>query len=114
MVLFFDEFDVIHDDNATEACSSMLSVIRAIRNDLTRGIENKTHVIHPIVSIGTYAILMLNQTHPTLSPFNISDNFQNRSLSMGKVFELYYEFAKDRSLTIDDRVMEDIFLKTNG
>ncbi|KAG0055760.1 hypothetical protein BGZ83_007485 [Gryganskiella cystojenkinii] len=114
VILFFDEFDKLHQVAATEACSSILSAIRDIRNEPSRGMKEPKHVIHSVVSIGTYAILQLNQKNPALSPFNSSDNFQNTSLSLDQVRELYHEFAKDRQRTIEGRVIEDIFLQSNG
>ncbi|KAG0165203.1 hypothetical protein DFQ28_001499 [Apophysomyces sp. BC1034] len=114
VVIFFDEFDKLRQDDASAACSSMLATIRGIRNDPARTQEKPESRIHSIIAIGTYAILMLNRSHPELSPFNISDNFRNKGLTEEQVRELYYEFAKDRNMTIDDRVIEDIHQKTNG
>ncbi|KAI1302992.1 hypothetical protein EDD11_005445 [Mortierella claussenii] len=111
LVIFFDEFDALFSDGAAEACSSMLSTIRTIRNDPNRW---TTGAVHSIVSIGTYAILQLNQTNRALSPFNISDNFRNTSLSRDQVRELFHEFADDRDTSIDDNVIENIFVKTGG
>ncbi|KAF7730082.1 hypothetical protein EC973_003028 [Apophysomyces ossiformis] len=114
VVIFFDEFDKLLQDNSAYVCSSVLEIIRHIRNNSYKTGEHRKYVIHSIVSIGTYATLRLNQTQQAFSPFNTSENFQNESLSMDQVLKLYQEFAKDRSMTIDDRVIEDIFLKTNG
>ncbi|KAI1319084.1 hypothetical protein EDD11_004973 [Mortierella claussenii] len=97
-----------------EASSSLLSAIRAIRNDPSKGTKQPTHVIHSVVSIGTYAILQLNQTNLALSPFNANDNFQNIGLSVDQVRSLYHEFAEDRRITIEDEVIDDIFLACNG
>ncbi|GJJ71749.1 hypothetical protein EMPS_04106 [Entomortierella parvispora] len=114
VVIFFDEFDRIHDPYAVEICSSMLGKLRSIRNDPSRGSDRPSHVIRSIVSIGTYAILQLNQTESMLSPFNPCGNFQNRSLSMDQVRELYQEFAADRHMIIDNDVIERIFSMCNG
>ncbi|KAG0000632.1 hypothetical protein BGZ79_005647 [Entomortierella chlamydospora] len=108
VVIFFDEFDILHRENWKEARDSILGAIRSLKNDPPK------HVIRSIVSIGTYAILQLNQTGQELSPFNASDNFQNTSLSLDQVRELYLEFAKDREMVIEDNVIGDIFKKTNG
>ncbi|GJJ77627.1 hypothetical protein EMPS_09986 [Entomortierella parvispora] len=114
VVIFFDEFDRLHEPYAVDICSSMLSQLRSIRNEPSRGSNKPSHVIRSIVSIGTYAILELNQTESRLSPFNSSDNFQNRSLSMDQVHDLYREFAADRRMTIDNDVVGCIFSMCNG
>ncbi|RUO95370.1 hypothetical protein BC936DRAFT_144232, partial [Jimgerdemannia flammicorona] len=61
VVLFFDEFDVLHGDNAKGARSAMLSTIHDIRNEPEKGTSETKTVIQSIVSIGTFAILSLNQ-----------------------------------------------------
>src|SRR5215813_12005699 len=40
VVLFFDEFDKVHKDEARDVCSEFLEVLRAIRND------KKTFALH--------------------------------------------------------------------
>ncbi|KAF9097946.1 hypothetical protein BGX27_000884 [Mortierella sp. AM989] len=114
VVIFFDEFDVLRMESWNEVRKSILRTFRALKNDPSRESNNPTHVIHSIVSIGTYAILQLNLTGEELSPFNPIDDFQNTSLSLDQVRELYLQFAKDRDIVIEECVMEDIFIKTNG
>lgn len=114
MVLFFDEFDKLHLDTAVEARDSVLGAIRDLKNNPLQPSGERAHVIRSIVSIGTYAILKLNQTNSRLSPFNISDDFQNTSLSLDQVRMLYRQFAVDRGITIVDEVMDNIFSETRG
>ncbi|GJJ73244.1 hypothetical protein EMPS_05602 [Entomortierella parvispora] len=114
VVIFLDEFDPLHADSATEICSSVLSALRSIRNDPSRGKGAPQNAISSVVSIGTYGILKLTQSNSALSPFNSSDNLQNRGLSTDQVHALYNEFAVDRDMTIDNEVTEDIFLLSNG
>ncbi|RUO95521.1 hypothetical protein BC936DRAFT_143849, partial [Jimgerdemannia flammicorona] len=61
VVLFLDEFDVLHGDNAKDARSAMLAVIRKLRNEPEKGTSETKTVIQSIVSIGTFVILSLNQ-----------------------------------------------------
>ncbi|KAI1314589.1 hypothetical protein EDD11_001972 [Mortierella claussenii] len=110
VVIFFDACDTLLQDSATEVCSSMLGVIRSIRNEP----RYEIHAVLSVVFIGTYAILQLNQTNQALSPFNFSDSFRNTSLSRGQVRDLYRELAEDHAISMDDNVIEDIFVKTNG
>ncbi|KAF9354509.1 hypothetical protein BGX34_010969 [Mortierella sp. NVP85] len=92
----------------------MLSIMRELKNTPRRASGELVHMIRSIVSIGTYAILKLNQDDSRLSPFNISDDFQNTSLSLDQVHMLYREFAADRGITIVDEVMDNIFSETRG
>jgi len=82
VVLFIDEFDRLHDDECVEACSSALTTIRGIRNDKGRSIINS------IVAVGTFAILELNQTKPSLSPFNATQCFRGVILAKEQVYDL--------------------------
>ncbi|KAG0041844.1 hypothetical protein BGZ83_001235 [Gryganskiella cystojenkinii] len=108
VVLFVDEFDKLHVDSASDALSSFLEVVRFVKNNPT------ATVIQSIVAIGTFAILHLNQMHQQLSPYNVSDNVRNKSLSMEQVQDLFDEFANDRHITIAGDVIEEVFAKTNG
>ncbi|CAG8624979.1 5094_t:CDS:2, partial [Paraglomus occultum] len=107
VVIFLDEFDKLHDDDAADACSSVLSTIRGIRND------RKT-VIHSINTIGTFAILELDQTRPSLSPFNATENFDGVSLAKEQVYDLYNDYSKEHKITIEPAVIEDIYDLTSG
>ncbi|RUS12432.1 hypothetical protein BC937DRAFT_87930, partial [Endogone sp. FLAS-F59071] len=91
----------------------MLSTIREIRNDPAKGSPQAKTVIQSIVSIGTFAILSLNQDNVNASPFNAVENFRNVSLTKEQVQELFQEFASDRDIIIDPKVVDDIFLLTN-
>lgn len=108
VVFIIDEFDVLLDEKAEDACSSFLQIMRGVRNS-----PSNTKILS-VVCIGTAAILELNQAVRSLSPFNVTDNFRNNGLTMKQMKELYTEFAKDLGLSIDDEVIEDIFVKTDG
>ncbi|KAF9957871.1 hypothetical protein BGZ65_001811 [Modicella reniformis] len=113
VIIFFDEFDKLHLDTAVHARNSMLSAIRGLKNSPHLPSGDLAHMIHSIVSIGTYAIKLI-QTNSGLSPFNIIDDFQNTGLSLDQVRMLYDQFAVDRGITIVDEVMNNIFSETRG
>ncbi|CAG8754795.1 15930_t:CDS:2, partial [Cetraspora pellucida] len=50
----------------------------------------------------------------TASPFNINEPFQNPNFTLEQVQFLYKEFADEYELTIDQEVIEDIYIQTNG
>lgn len=108
LVIFIDEFDKLHSEDAADACSAILSSIRGIRND-----KGKT-VIHSIVSVGTFAILELNQTKPFLSPFNATENFRGVSLTVEQVQGLYKEYSMENNITIEPKIVEEIYELTGG
>jgi len=114
VILFFDEFDILHCDAAKAVCSSVLATFRTIRNDEDKGGPNATYIIHSIVTVGTFYILMLNQKNDDLSPFNSSENFDNVSLTETQVQELFKEFEIERNIIIEADVIKNIFLLTNG
>ena len=65
-----------------------------------RGSTQCTAPSHPpIVSIGTFAITLLHQDSPELSPFNVTESFSATSLTKAQVQELFQEFANDRGIT---------------
>lgn len=108
VVIFIDEFDKLHDEDAADAYSAALSSIREIKND-----RYKT-IIHSIISIGTFAILELNQTNPFLSPFNAIENFKGMSLTKEQVQDLYKEYSLENEIIIEPEVVEEIYKLTNG
>jgi hypothetical protein len=114
VVLFIDEFDILYHETFKEVCSSVLATFRMIRNDVSRGTTNPAYIIHSIVTVGTFSILMLNQEDDVLSPFNISENFDNVSLTKKQVEELFMEFQIEHGRNIDPAVINDIFALTNG
>ena len=92
---------------AESALSSLLSTLRSARGDVNSR-------IHSIVSIGTFAITLLDQTDVNLSPFNAVESFANTSITAAQVRELFNEFAIDRRICIDSGVIDDIYQLTNG
>ncbi|KAF8448289.1 hypothetical protein BGX38DRAFT_1270300 [Terfezia claveryi] len=107
VVIFIDEFDVLLNPDAKGALSSLLSTLRSAK-------DNGDYIIRSIVSIGTFAITLLDQVAVNLSPFNSTENFSGTSLTKAQVQGLFQEFANDRGISIDSKVIDDIYQLTNG
>lgn len=108
VVLLFDEFDNLYPPEASEACSSCLKVIRGIKN------SPNEYIIHSIIFIGTFGLIMMNQKNSNLSPFNTTVNVGSISFSQDQVDGLFKEYGKTRNITIDQQIVEDIYLRTSG
>jgi hypothetical protein len=91
-----------------------------IRNDCLRALReirnnNQFYAIRTVIPAGTYSIVKLYPSEPSImSPFNIGDHVQNPNFTVEGVMKLFYEFAQDHHITIDDAVVEDIWAKSNG
>ncbi|CAJ0843692.1 7555_t:CDS:2, partial [Entrophospora sp. SA101] len=70
--------------------------------------------IHSVVAIGTFSILYLNTSNPCVSPFNITEKYQNPDLPFKQVKALFEEFMSDRGIVIDTLVITDIYALTIG
>ncbi|CAG8845013.1 10057_t:CDS:2, partial [Racocetra persica] len=55
-----------------------------------------------------------HRIHFTASSFNINEPFQNPNFTLEQVQFLYKEFADEYELTIDQEVIKDIYIQTNG
>ena len=69
------------------------------------------YAIRSVIAAGTFGIVNLN---PAISPFKVADRVQSPYFTVEEVRKLFYEFAQDHSITIDDAVVEDIWAKSNG
>jgi hypothetical protein len=85
-----------------------LRAFREIRNN------NEMYAIRSIIAAGTFGIMNLSPSKSTISPFNVADPIQNPYFTVEEVRKLFYEFAQDHYITIDDAVVEDIWAKLNG
>jgi len=83
-----------------------LQTFREIRNN------DKMYVIRSVIAAGTFG--NLRQSNSTISPFNVAVSIQNPYFTVEDVRKLFYEFAQDQYITIDDAVVEDIWIKSNG
>ncbi|CAG8809104.1 7945_t:CDS:2, partial [Gigaspora rosea] len=107
VVIFIDEFDMLY--HATEDVrSSCLNTLRGIKG------TKENYAIWSVVAIGPFSILYLNSNNFTTSPFNVNEPFKNPNFTSEQVQFLYKEFADEYKLTIDQEIIEDIYMQTNG
>ena len=70
------------------------------------------YAIRSVIAAGTLDIVNLKPSDSTFSPF--TSHIQNPHFTVEEVRKLFYEFAQDRHITIDDAVVEDIWAQSNG
>lgn len=119
VVLFIDEFDLLYYA-PTEVIESVLNVLRGIKH--TREAYSlhvcsffshcNTNFIKSVVAIGTFAILEL--TSFSASPFNVREAVQVPYFTLDEVKDLFRQFEERRGISLDDRIVEDIFTRTSG
>lgn len=107
VVLFFDEFDTLLSPNQKQVCDSFLTNLRIIKT-------SPHYAIKSVVGIGTFSILNLNTSNRSVSPFNVSDAFKNPNFTEDEVKLIYDEFINEYGLEIDDLIIKDIYVQTNG
>jgi hypothetical protein len=69
--------------------------------------------IHSVIATGTFSILRLTPTFTT-SPFNVAEHVRNLYFSIDETRKLFLEFAQDNLITIDNAIIEDVWVKSNG
>ena len=107
IVLLLDEF------------SDLYSVDGSLRDDFLRGLrdirtDNEHYGIRSMIAAGIFSIVYLNTTNPTFSPFNSAGHVFNPNFTEDESLKLFRDFALDRQITIDDDVIKDIWLKSDG
>ncbi|CAG8594597.1 10798_t:CDS:2, partial [Cetraspora pellucida] len=107
VVLFVDEFDKLYEAT-DEIRSSCLETLRGIKN------MKQDFSIHFIVTISPFSILRISTKKSTTSPFNVQELFRNPNFTMEQVQFLYKQFSDEFKLTIDQEVIDDIYMQTNG
>ncbi|RIA78879.1 hypothetical protein C1645_849727 [Glomus cerebriforme] len=107
VVLFIDEFDKLYDSDVAVK-SSCLETLRGIKN------TKENYAFWCMVAIGTFSIIHLESGKISTSPFNIREPFLNPNFTFEHVQFLFKEFEKDNTLTIEPKVIEDIYKKSNG
>jgi hypothetical protein len=106
VVLMIDEFSNLYHASPIiqDGC---LQAFREIRSN------QEPYAIHGIVAAGTSSILHLTPTF-TASPFNVADHIRNPYFSIDETRKLFLEFSQDNFIMIDDAVVEDVWVKSNG
>ncbi|CAG8604203.1 12284_t:CDS:2, partial [Ambispora gerdemannii] len=107
VILLIDEFDKLYGANE-DVKSSCLETLRGIK--ATKG----NYAIRSVVAIGPFSILYLKSNNLTTSPFNVNESFQNPNFTLEQVQFLYEQFAEEYNLIIDQEIVEDIYIQTNG
>src|ERR1700722_4765511 len=108
VVILLDEFSELYKAKN----STRNEVLRAIRR-IKQAVD--TYTISSIIAAGTFSIVHLNPTpHQNISPFNVSDAIQSPNFSREETERLFNDFARDKSITIDDEVVSYIWDKSNG
>jgi len=107
VILFIDEFDKLYRAS-DDVKSSCLETLRGIKT------KKDNYAIWSVVAIGPFSILYLRSNNLTTSPFNVNNPFKNPNFSLEQVQFLYKQFADENGLTIDQHVIEDIYVQTNG
>jgi hypothetical protein len=107
IVLLVDEFsdlyaadDILKDD--------FLRALRVVRDNAA------TYAIQTVIAAGTFGILHLTTSNPSFSPFNVSDHFHNPNFSEDETSNLFQQFADDSKIVLDQKIVRDVWLKSNG
>jgi len=107
VVFLIDELSELHTASE-EVRDDFLRALRATRNN------PESYVIESVIAAGTFNVLLLNPSHSFISPFNISDRIDNPYFTVEQTRTLFDEFAQDHGIMIDDAVIEDIWVRSNG
>jgi hypothetical protein len=107
VVLLIDELSELHSASE-EVRDEFLRTLRETRNN------PEPYAIESIIAAGTFSILLLNPSRSSISPFNISDCIDNPYFTSEETRMLFREFAQDQGIMIDDAVVDDIWVRSNG
>ena len=107
VVLLIDELSELHSASE-EVRDDFLRTLRETRNN------SEPYAIESIIAAGTFNILFLNPSQSSISPFNISNRIDNPYFTTEETMSLFDEFAQDQGITIEDAVVEDIWVRSNG
>ncbi|CAB4442950.1 unnamed protein product [Rhizophagus irregularis] len=110
VVIFIDEFDRLYGA-IDKVRDEFLGCFRTIKHAMSM---NVNYPILSVIIVGTFGILELNSSNTYDSPFNVRDPFQNPNLSKEQVQRLFEEFGSEHKLNVESKVIEDIYLQTNG
>lgn len=107
VVIFIDDFDGLY--NATdEVRDDCLNTFRFIKDSIY------DFAICSIVAIGNFSIQYLKTSNMRISPFSIRESFNNPNFSKQQIEALFNDFTQEKSITIDKKIIDDIYLQTNG
>ncbi|KAF9909470.1 hypothetical protein BX616_011155 [Lobosporangium transversale] len=101
------EFDLLFNAS-NEIRNQRLQPFHEIRQ------TNHLYTIDSIVVCGTFSLQDLSSTNQRVSPFNISEAHRNPYFTLEQTMNLFKQYAEDGRKTIDDQIVHDIFLRSNG
>ena len=107
VVLLIDEFSELHSASE-DIRNDFLRTLRDIRNN------TRIYAIKSVIAAGTFSILLFNPSESSISPFNVSDHVENPYFTEEETKILFKEFAQDNGITIEDAVVEDVWVRSNG
>ena len=107
VVLLIDEFSYLYQaqDDVRNEC---LIALRGLKQN------RDSHAVWSLIAAGTLNIVYLNPSTSGFSPFNVTDIVQCPFFTLNETRKLFFEFAKDLGLSIDDAIVEDVWAKSNG
>ena len=107
VVILIDELSELHSASK-EVRDDFLRALRVTRND------PDPYAIESVIAAGTFSILLLIPSQSSISPFNVSDRIDNSYFTVEETRTLFDEFAQDHGIMIDNAVVEDIWVRSNG
>ncbi|PKC67992.1 hypothetical protein RhiirA1_457766 [Rhizophagus irregularis] len=107
VILFIDEYDIMYRAN-NETISSFLRIVRNIKA------RKEGYAIWSINIVDPFSILHLSSKEVTTSPFNVYRPFQNPNFTQEQVQFLFKEYANEERIIINQEVIKDIYMRTNG
>ncbi|KAF9413040.1 hypothetical protein BGZ76_005106 [Entomortierella beljakovae] len=107
VIIFIDEFDELldADDIVRNEC---LQAFRLINN------QNSDYAIQSVVACGTFSLRFLNSSDNLVSSFNVDKAIMNPYFTLKQTQRLFHDYADTEKISLDDDIVRDIFLKSNG
>jgi hypothetical protein len=105
VVILLDEFSCLYEgtDDVRDDC---LQALRGLKHN------RKGHAVQCLIAAGTFNIVYLNPS--TAPPFNVADFVQSPYFTIDETRKLFREFVEDLGFSIDDAIVEDVWVKSNG
>jgi hypothetical protein len=103
VVLVVDEFDLLYGAAPDEVQDSVLNVLRWLRQ------EREGTWLHSFVALGPFSVLELVGKRGC--PFDL---IESPPLTAEQVTDLFDQFAREKKLNLDKRVVRDVYARTEG
>jgi len=106
VILLIDELNEI-STAPDEIKDSFLRTLRGMR-------QKGDSAIKSIVGAGTFNVIRLTTSKPSLSPFNISNAIQTPYFDLEETQQLFSMFEKEYDICVESAVVHDVWAKSNG